>query len=261
MNPVDIFDLIIVDDEKAIREGLASFKWGPLGFNVKNCFSNGKNALDYLKKENVDVVLSDIRMPYLDGLDLAEWVKQNKPETRLILISGYKDFEYARKALSSCVFYYLLKPVDIHELEETMIRARGILLKERYEKNSLNQLKEVHSAIEYSKTSSGISVKLAIQYINQNYREPISLQIVANVIGISPSYLSSQFKAVTGRNFLEYLRNLRVSCATDLLIKTNLKIFEISLQVGYENTKYFSDIFKHATGQTPLGFRRTHFED
>jgi two-component system, response regulator YesN len=133
----NLYNLAIVDDEFFIRKGLASFEWEKLGFKVAGVASDGKECLDILKVTPVDVVISDIKMPIMDGLTLSERVHKEYTPCRIILLTGYKDFEYAKAAIKSGVYEYLLKPVDLHELEVLMTRLKVDLDNERIAKNKM----------------------------------------------------------------------------------------------------------------------------
>jgi two-component system, response regulator YesN len=117
--------LIIVDDERIIREGLRDMvDWHRLGFHVLACFEDGKDALDYLAKHAVDAVLTDIKMDEVSGISVSQYVAANLPETKVVVLSGYRDFSFAQQAVQYKVFRYLVKPVDFGELEATFTDIR-----------------------------------------------------------------------------------------------------------------------------------------
>ena len=89
-------------------------------FKVTECCINGKNAVEKLKNEDFDIVITDIKMPIMTGIELAGWIYQNKPDTKVIIVSGYSDFEYARKALEYKVFDYLLKPISKDKVQTSL---------------------------------------------------------------------------------------------------------------------------------------------
>jgi two-component system response regulator YesN len=126
-----MYSLLIVDDETEIREGLLSFDFHLLGIGrVKTC-ENGLSALEALENEPFDLIISDIRMPFLDGLALSQQVSKKYPQVKIIILSGYSDFEYARTCMSYGVVTYLLKPVDFTELQEALAKTVQLLDSEK----------------------------------------------------------------------------------------------------------------------------------
>ncbi|MGO4497666.1 response regulator [Paenibacillus sp. 2RAB27] len=112
-----MYKLVLVDDEEIVRRGLRYFlDWESLGFQIVADFEDGKETIDYLKNNEVDIVLSDIRMAEINGIQLAKHIYENYPQIRVIIISGYKDFEYAQQAIAYNVENYLLKPTKYDEI-------------------------------------------------------------------------------------------------------------------------------------------------
>ena len=112
-----MFSLVIADDELHQRQGLANYiHWESLGFALKGCFADGAELMDYLKEHHVDVIFTDINMSPVSGLDIAQYVHKNRPETSVVFISGYKEFEFAQKALEYNVHGYIIKPARIEDI-------------------------------------------------------------------------------------------------------------------------------------------------
>ena len=129
---VDSLTLIIVDDEKIIREGLRDMvDWNQLGFSVAECFEDGRDAIEYLSQTSVDVVLTDIKMGDVSGTAVSQYVSDHLPETKVVVLSGYRDFRYAQQAVENQVFRYLVKPVDFPELESAFADLRRRIDDER----------------------------------------------------------------------------------------------------------------------------------
>lgn len=126
-----LYKVLIVEDEVFMREGLKNLiDWKELGFEIVGEAEDGISAFEFLKKMQVDVLISDIKVPLLSGLDLIERVKReikNLPE--VIIISGYADFEYAKKAIQHGVVNYILKPIEEEELVDTLIKVKSKLKK------------------------------------------------------------------------------------------------------------------------------------
>jgi len=128
----NMYKVLLVDDEILIRERIAKrIPWEELGFRLVTTCENGKEAIEILKKEEIDLVLTDICMPYIDGLELSKFIHEQKKNRKIIIISGYDEFEYAKKAVNYQVFSYILKPVTAAELIQTLKEVRQELDSER----------------------------------------------------------------------------------------------------------------------------------
>ncbi|WP_164716349.1 response regulator [Paenibacillus whitsoniae] len=125
------YKIMIVDDEFEIREGLNAYYWERFQFQVIACAANGKQALDLMQRNDVDVVLTDIKMPVMDGIELSRAINLHYPHVKIVILSGYKEFSYARDALQAGVSEYLLKPVDLKNLSESMMKLKLELDAER----------------------------------------------------------------------------------------------------------------------------------
>ncbi len=138
-----ILKLLIVDDEEMEREGIRSIcNWNELGIEIIGEAWNGKAALQLLEKENVDLIITDVKMPVMDGLSLAENVRKQSPATKIIFISGYEDFEAVRNAITINAFAYLLKPVNMGELLNVIKKAANIFLEDKYKHEEVAVLKK-----------------------------------------------------------------------------------------------------------------------
>jgi len=120
-----MIDILIVDDENKIREGISnSINWSSYGINICGSASDGSEALDLIESFMPNIVISDISMKDMDGLELLEITNQMYPNIKVILISGYKDFEYARRAVAFNAFAYITKPIDQNKLIDKVIEAK-----------------------------------------------------------------------------------------------------------------------------------------
>ena len=135
-----MYKLIIVDDEKVIRKGIRDYiDWGSMGFEVADIFEDGKEAIEYLGSHMVDVVLTDIEMAEVSGLEMAKYIKNNHLSQRVVIISGYKEFEYARKAVEYGVEHYLLKPIRMEEVQKVFTKiAEELDISKEEEKKKLS---------------------------------------------------------------------------------------------------------------------------
>ena len=128
-----MINVLIVDDEPFIRQGLKILiNWNYYGYNIIGEASNGKEAIKFIEKNKVDLIISDIKMPEMDGLDLVKniYQKWNK-KIKCIMLSGYYEFEYAKKAIKYGVKEYILKPIEREELTNILISFKDEYEKER----------------------------------------------------------------------------------------------------------------------------------
>ena len=137
-----MYRLLIVDDEEDIRSGMSKgIPWSEWGFTVVGVAENGEEAVFLTEKEKPDVVLSDIRMPKMDGIELMQYLHDNLPEIKIVILSGYNDLEYLNMAIKNQVTEYMLKPTDIDEFEQLFRKIRQNLDEEKNRREELNQLK------------------------------------------------------------------------------------------------------------------------
>lgn len=239
-----MYKVLIVDDEPFIREGIAQLPWEMLNIKVTATAANGMEAYKYLKNNEIDLLLTDVKMPFMDGVELIHRLKNEDKDIICIVLSGYDDFEYVRPCLQNNVFDYLLKPLDIDDWESTFKKAVN-LLKER----------DTNGNIDIGEHSKKHIIDPALKYMQQHFCEQITLADVANHIYTNPTYLSRIIKQETGMGFTELLTKMRVEAAKKMLRDPIYKINEISEKIGYVNPRSFTSIFKKYTGHTPYSFR------
>lgn len=238
-----MYKLIIIDDEQKILEGLINlFPWEQIGFKVDKAFSSSAQALDYISANSVDVVMSDIEMPEMNGIELCRRLKDGEIETKVVFFSSYQNYEYFRSAIKYQVFDYLLKPVKYDELIICFERLKEILDQEH------------HKKIEISKTYYEKIIGNVIKYLEENYRNA-SLDEAAAFVNLSSSYLSKIFKEKAGKGFSEYLIDIRMKKACEMLNDIKYKNYEIAYYVGYDNPKNFSRAFKMYYNMSPNEYR------
>lgn len=411
--------LLIVDDDEIIREGLEkNIPWEKNGFTVVASARNGQEGLEFVKTYKPHIVLSDIRMPFMDGLQMTEKIRELSPSTKVVFLTGYDDFDYAKKALNLKAIQYVLKYEENEEILKAVIKARDEFALERKEQEKTQRSKSllknkffadllagigsdelvqneaalldisftakkfcvavisIDNYNLFSRKDNASSIELALfsiqniceeilegetsdiycinynqkinllfdlssgdreirgylssiltqvmesvkeylnievtigvgniyegyknvqisyneaviatemrdvlgkncvwfsedikngegshkalldritQYINNNYhKESLSLTEIAYEVHITPAYISTLFKKYKEINFSDYLTDIRMEKAKELIANTDMKAYEVAEKVGYTNSQYFSVLFKKVTGYSPMEFR------
>ena len=244
------YTVIVAEDEELLLNNLVQkIQKADPDFQVAGTAQTGDQALALIEQLSPDLVVTDIRMPVMDGITLLSRVREQFPFTKFIITSGFSDFEYARKAITLKVSDYLLKPVDPDELKEALTK-----IKKEFQIAG-NDYEEISNAQTAALTPSQIA-DLLKDFIVNNYSEDINLNLIADNLNYSPSYLTKIFCQVYDCTPSRYLINLRMSHAQRLLLhEPGLSIKQIGEMCGYHDQGYFSRIFKKYTGKSPLEFR------
>ena len=258
--------LLIADDEKLEREALAEMVARRFEHEVVlELAENGRKAADTAVLWGADLILMDIEMPGMSGLDAARAVLAQRPGCRVIFVTAYSLFQYAHEAVHLGACDYLLKPVDPDELEASIRRAMRQVEAERKleELATAKALPEPQDAgaapAEDAADEDSPAAMVMAQvrrYLEDNYMFDLSLDSVGEILHISPAYLSAQFKKYQKMNFLDCLTELRINAAKKLLADPLRSTAEVASMVGYDDSSYFARAFKKRTGMTPTQYRR-----
>ena len=238
-----MYSLVIAEDELMTRRGLVDMiKWNEMGFTVDREFSDGQELLDYLKGSMPDVILTDIKMSRVSGVDIARFVAERGLPIQIVFLSGYKDFEFAQSAVEYRVFRYLVKPVSVPKLREVFLSL----------KESLDRRNAFQSAMP-GQSLPGEQVPGT----GNQAGHPVPCAQEPDAPGQEPeaAYEQNATAIETVMNYTELLTEMRVGKAVELLEQTNLYVYEIADRVGYRNLKYFYKVFKKATGGSPNDYR------
>ncbi len=257
--------LVAEDEELARRELETTVPWEEWGFVLIGAAEDGKHAWDMLVERRAEVVVTDIRMPGFDGMELMRKAESElAPEARplFIIVSGHADFAYAREAVRLGAFDYLVKPIDDAELESTMRRAAS-RADERSRMAGLERVVSADRAVgllrelttERLSDSGDVYVEAAIADIQTRFVVDLSADAVAERLGITGDHLSRLLKRATGLTFNEYLTRLRMKRAMELLGDHSVRIGEVADMSGYRDARYFSTLFRRIVGMTPSEFR------
>lgn len=261
--------MVMVDDEVLTLKMLERIlDWDKMEVQITGTALDGFEALKLVKKENPDIIIVDIKMPGMDGLELMDKLRTENVKSKIVILSAYGEFEYAQKAMSLGASGYLLKPVNELKLKELISK----LVKEiKEEKEQIEKLRtayfEAKDAVKhpFSSTDTALSenennylVQRVKTYIKENYSRDISLEDICRNIAVSRNYLCYLFKKETGENVWDYITHVRMNKAKELLEKTNSKNYEIASAIGYESASYFNKMFKRYTGVTPYEYKNRH---
>lgn len=239
--------VLIVDDEPYMIEYIKKLvDWESYGFDQVITAKGGSIASKLLEEHHPELLITDIKMPKISGLDLSKSVQDNHKLTKVIIISGYSEFEYAQQAIRYGVSEYLVKPVLRTEFEESL----GRILRQIHD--NINE-ESLVKGVPYEQRDVITSVK---NYIWENYGENLSLDRLGDIVHLHPAYLSKMFKEVTNVNLSNYITDVRMQRAAQLLEKKELRIHEVMEKVGYQKDQYFSKLFKEKYKVTPNEYRR-----
>lgn len=231
--------VLIVDDEIYMVKYLKDLlDWKSYGFDTVLTATGGTLAKNLLTQNRPELLITDVKMPRITGLDLSRLIAESGGQTKVIIISGYSDFEYSRQALRCGVSEYLVKPVLKAELEEVLERIFP-------PKRDTEKVNDKFAVIAQVKA-----------YVQEHYDQDISLNIMGDYVHLHPAYLSKLFKEVADVNFLTYITDVKLEKAADMLENTDMKIYEIMNRVGYQKSQHFSSLFRKKYGVTPKEYRQ-----
>ncbi len=235
--------IMLIENEKVMREGLRTLIENIIqGFTVCYEADHGRDALQALDYTKPDLIITDIRMPEMDGIEFIRRLRDIEPVLPVIILSGFSDFEYTKQAIRYKVSDYLLKPIDRRELAAVLDKYKAMesgdskegVVEAGKEKQVIERIKEI---------------------VRNNVQESVSLQYIADHIHLNPKYISYLFKNETGQYYSDYVSEVRMNKAREMLQNTSLKVYEIASLIGYESAKTFMLAFKTKYGCTPTEYR------
>ena len=233
--------IIVIEDEEYVCKCVSELiEEMSSSYHVIVRTTNSLNGWNLIEKLVPDVVVTDIKMSGLSGLDLIKMAREKRLPTKFIIISAYSDFEYAREAIKYKVNAYIVKPITYEEVKEALQSISC-------ESENLASEEEMPQMLAVRHPS----IQKAIKYIEQHYSEPITQASIVEKLHLSTQYFSQLFHKETGIKFSRYLMNHRVKVAKTLLALPNARISDVAKEVGYEDEKYFHKVFKHITGVSP----------
>ncbi|CAH0120200.1 putative response regulatory protein [Paenibacillus sp. CECT 9249] len=282
-------NIVIIDDDLNVLEGMREvIPWEELDAVWAGEALNGEEGIELVSSVRPDIIITDIYMPVMDGLTMIERLRADDFTGKVVILSGYSDFEHARKALRLDVSDYLSKPLSAESIRQVLANVIGQLEDEARSKREVEELKRKMRMLEPmaanaawsrddarsdisgaddpgggeicgGERQAGESIRhkqaaeFMLRYVHEHYGEDITVEELAEQLHISTNYLRSIFRKVTGETFNQYVTRVRIEKAKDLLMEGKYYIYEIAELVGYKNVTYFSTLFKKYTGVTPKG--------
>ncbi|HQL35020.1 MAG TPA: response regulator [Bacillota bacterium] len=245
--------VLVVDDEKLVRKGIVlGVDWPALGCMVVAEASNGLEGLEAAEKYNPDLIITDIKMPKMDGIEMLRRLRQINKDVYVIFLTAHSDFSYAQRAVKFSASDYLLKPFQDGELEETVLRIKKKITEERKQVDS--NIKQF--SVMLKKGDKSKYVMEAVDYIANHYNDRnLSIETIAESLGISGGHLSHIFKKETDYTIMSYITRYRIRTAMNMLSDCRHKVYEVAEMVGYRDITYFSSIFKKMVGLSPSEYQ------
>lgn len=244
-------NILIAEDEQRARIGLKNLIEGVDGnYSVIGEAADGKKALNLIRSLHPDVVFTDIRMPFISGMELIRICRSEHIQCEFIIVTAFAEFEYAKQAISLGVTDYLLKPISEEDLIKVLKHLDTKLsgtASYRWEQNTTlrSQYPDAHPLI----------LKV-LDFIESSYKDKISQKQLATSLGVSPEYLSYLFKKETGKTFAKFVQTYRIEMAKSLLANGSCKAEDVPFMVGFSDEKYFHKVFHDVTGKTVSEFLR-----
>lgn len=362
-----MWKVMIADDEPFIREGIEQLiPWKELGCRLLYSASNGKELIEYMEHDEPDIVIVDIKMPVLGGLDVAAYIQEKQLDIKVIILTAYADFQYAHQAIRYNASDYIvkssaledipqaigritkkleesrfasfrlillygtaekealqkmaraafeemeLKQIEANQRQSFLIIAGSRLTEEELVYNSCKKLRELSRNFLQKNLEVGISpvfhdikqvpeyyadmtefvkeqmaqketgifwkekqtvpelsvpedsaslIRQVDEYVEQNFCSRISLDDIAEEVHVNRSYLSRIYKQKTGFNLFDTINMKRIQLAKQCIRENKMKMYEIAVQVGFEDTAYFSKVFKKFEGISPKEFSRMNGQE
>ncbi len=243
------YKVVLIDDEDVIVEGLQKvIDWDKYYCKVVMTACDAKTGVQMIQKYKPDILFLDIHMPDMDGLSMLSCLRADYPDMQVSILTGYRDIEYAKRAIKIGVTRYMLKPSKMDELEE----ALNAMISNLNKTLGNNQSAETDKS---SEASNSFIVRNALKYIEIHYTEKLSLAEVAENIYVSQWYLSKLLNKYVKQSFSDILNKKRIQIAKRLLQNPSLRICEISDLTGFNDVSHFSKTFKKLENITPNEFR------
>ena len=273
-----MYRILLADDEQIERMALARRLMRRFGDILQiSEATNGKEAVQLYQKEHSQIIIMDISMPELNGVEAAEQIRSMDEDCIIVFLTAYDEFSYAKRAIVIRALDYLLKPCDEEELTAVMEEAMRLTDKASKKEESPWKRAEREEAEKEAaarreawpwnpdaeppkdpetERMNQVAEKIRT-YIRENYMNEISMQDAARQFNYSDAYFCKLFKQCFDQNFTTYLTNFRINEAKRLLKDKTISVKDAGMKVGYYDSNYFANVFKRVTGMIPSEYRET----
>lgn len=243
-----MYSAVLIDDEPWVLARLRTVTvWEDHGFAIAGEYSDAEEAWAALRASPPDVVVADISMPKMTGLELISKAREEGLDCEFLIISGYDDFGYAKEAIAHGVFYYFLKPLSGEEFAAQLRRLRTHLDK----KAALPGPEKSRLITDSSRLNS------ILEYIQSSYASPISLADISSKFFISQTYICDLFSKNLNSTFVQYLNDVRIARAEEVLRTSDRPVSNVAEDCGFSDYSYFSRVFKKKLGMSPKEYRKS----
>lgn len=243
-----LYEVVLVDDDVIVIEFLKKvIPWQEYGFQVVASFQDSSEALAFMQENPFDVLITDIGMPKLNGIELIKHLKKSEINSYNVILSCHDEFSFAQQAIKLEAYDYILK----ESMEETNIIALLERLKNKLDQEHYKSNQHVKVSEFLEMTSRNEDVLKAQKYVQTHIGEKISLTEVAAHLHLNSSYFSRMYKKETGEGFVEYVTRLKMEKAVELLDQSIKSAEQIAYELGFESKSYFLKTFKRFYGLSP----------
>ena len=245
-----MYNVVLVDDEQLILQGLSqAFPWEQYDCRVVSTAMDGRQGLALIHQQRPHILFTDIRMPNMDGLSMIAALKSEFPHLQITVLTAFRDFDYAQRAIQLGVCRYLLKPSRMAELHEAVAAMTTALNTQPITEPQADNPEDQDSE------AGGFIARTAIRYMEKHCTEHLSLSDVAERVYVSQWHLSKLINRYAQQSYFDLLNGFRIQRAQELLSDPMMKVSDVAYAVGYADVAHFSRIFKKITGKTPMEFR------
>jgi two-component system response regulator YesN len=245
--------VVIVEDEYYVRKGLIqTFDWKSLDCEVVGEAANGRDGIEIVEEQRPDLVIVDIEMPVINGLDMVKSLRERQYRAEYIFLTGHQKFDYVRRDLQMEAIDYLLKPFRYEDLSECIRKV-----KIRLHKIDKETAKTV-LLTENDTQAKNIYIRRAMDYVRDHYAQECTVTDVADFLQISAAYFCRLFKKETGYTFVRYLTHYRIHVAAGMLAAEPVKINDVAELTGFKDANYFSTTFRRIMNAAPSEYQELH---